>query len=80
MRTITKKLTFIIDVLPMAAPDNDPIFIVTPGWMAISKPEGYHRFRVTVDVPLPVADDYTDLPDAVAEPENGGDSDGTDAD
>jgi hypothetical protein len=78
MRTITKKLTFIIDVTPLTTPDNEPLFVTNPGWAAPSKPEGYHRFRVKVDVPVPVADDYTDLPDAVAEPEE--ESDGADAD
>jgi len=78
MRTITKKLTFILDVMPLAAPDHDPIFMVSPSWTAPSKRGGYRRFRVTVEVPLPVADDYTDLPDAVAEPEE--ESDGADAD
>jgi hypothetical protein len=69
MQTITKKLTFIIDVMPLAAPDHDPIFMVTSGWVSSSRPEGYHRFRVKVEVPVPVADEHTDLPDAVAEPE-----------
>ena len=77
MQTITKRIPIIIDVMPLEAPDHQPLFILNAGPWAPARLEGYHRFRVEIDIPVPVQE-YTQLPIAVAKPEeasNGADTD-----
>lgn len=62
MNTALRTIVFMVDVMPMPSPDSELLFMVTESRFAHNKPvAGYTRFRVTVELDVPVSTPYTDV-------------------